>query len=199
MSIDDLMYLLQNPQELTDAHTTELREALEYAPYCASLRILYLRALYLANNLHYPHECKKTVLFAESPAALASVVLTEKTEKKTTKREERHTGSYFDWVDQIEKGESTVTSLTELAARLRKARENMTPVAEKKEKILPQYSQQQLKQAVNDGNYEQAIVILKQLNLNNQKKISYFADQIRFLEKLAEFSRKTSENQNEIN
>ena len=82
MSIDDLMFLLQHPQELTDKHTTELKEALQYAPYCASLRVLYLRSLYITNNLHYPHERKKTVLFAESPAALAEVVMAEKAEEK---------------------------------------------------------------------------------------------------------------------
>ena len=42
-------------------------------------------------------------------------------------------------------------------------------------------------------------VFANELNLNNQKKISYFADQIRFLEKLVEFSRNTTENHNEIN
>ena len=199
MSIEDLMFLLQNPQELTAEHTQELKEALEYAPYCPSLRILYLRTLALTNSLLYPHECKKTVLFAESPAALATVVLAEKTEVKKQKREERHTGSYFDWVEQIEKGESSVASLNELANRLRKARESMQAESKKEEKTQPQYTHQHLTQAVKDRNYEHAIVILRQLNLNNQKKISYFADQIRFLEKLVEFSRNTTENHNEIN
>ena len=34
------------------------------------------------------------------------------------------------------------------------------------------------------GKYEEALVILNELNLNNPKKSIYFADQIRFLEKV---------------
>lgn len=199
MSIDDLMFLLQHPQELTDKHTAELKEALEYAPYCASLRVLYLRSLYVANNLHYPHERKKTVLFAESPAALAEVMMVEKAEQKKPKRASQYSGGYFDWVEQIESGESSVTSLKELAGRLRKARESMQETPPSPRKKQPEFNEQDLQLAVKDGNYEQAIVILKQLNLNNQKKISYFADQLRFLEKLVEFSKETTDKQSEIN
>ncbi|MBO7233913.1 MAG: hypothetical protein J6V13_02865 [Paludibacteraceae bacterium] len=199
MSIDDLMFLLQHPQELTDKHTTELKEALQYAPYCASLRVLYLRSLYMTNNLHYPHERKKTVLFAESPAALAEVVMAEKAEEKKNKRTSQHTGGYFDWVEQIESGESSVTSLKELAGRLRKARESMQESLPSPSKKQTEFNEHDLQTAVKDGNYEQAIVILKQLNLNNQKKISYFADQLRFLEKLVEFSKETTDKQSEIN
>lgn len=205
MSIDDLMCLLQHPQEVKSEHVAELREVLEYAPYCAPLRILYLKALHVADNLHYPHEQKKTVLYAESPAFLSSVILMEDVEPKKKIRQNRYTGSYFDLVEQVEKGDTNVTSLKELAERLRTAREGMQQERLSKEPVkivvqeIPEFTEEHLKQAVKDGLYEQAIVILKQLNLNNQKKISYFADQMRFLEKIVENAKGLDKSDNVIN
>lgn len=43
---------------------------------------------------------------------------------------------------------------------------------------------------VRQGRYSQALEIIKRLNLDNPKKNAYFADQIRFLEKLVRNSRK---------
>ena len=51
--------------------------------------------------------------------------------------------------------------------------------SKKEEKTQPQCTPQQLTQAVKDRNYEHAIVILRQLNLNNQKKktnLNYIID-----------------------
>lgn len=202
MSIDDLMTLLQQPQEVTEKHVAELREVLDYAPYCAPLRILYLKALHASQNLHYPHEQKKTVLYAESPSSLATIILTEQLAPQRKRKPNRYTGSYFDLVEQVENGEANATSLKELAERLRTAREGMMTKTASKEpvkEITPQFTEEQLKQAVKEGDYERAIVILKQLNLNNQKKISYFADQMRFLEKLAENAKGIKRTENVIN
>jgi hypothetical protein len=51
-------------------------------------------------------------------------------------------------------------------------------------------SEQNVKELVSKKKYSDAIVILKQLNLNNPKKSVYFADQIRFLEKVIANSKK---------
>ena len=37
---------------------------------------------------------------------------------------------------------------------------------------------------IKQGRYEKALEIIRKVNLNNPKKNSYFADQIRFLQKL---------------
>jgi hypothetical protein len=46
------------------------------------------------------------------------------------------------------------------------------------------------KKLISERKYSEAIVILRELNLNNPKKSVYFADQIRFLEKVVSKSKK---------
>ena len=46
--------------------------------------------------------------------------------------------------------------------------------------------EEQVRLLIHDAKYSEAIEILKQLNLINPKKSIYFADQIRFLEKIVE-------------
>ena len=51
-------------------------------------------------------------------------------------------------------------------------------------------SEAKAKKLISERKYNEAIVILKELNLNNPKKSVYFADQIRFLEKVVSKSKK---------
>jgi virulence-associated protein VapD len=51
-------------------------------------------------------------------------------------------------------------------------------------------SESNAKKLIIEKKYTEAIVILRQLNFSNPKKSVYFADQIRFLEKVIEISKK---------
>lgn len=51
-------------------------------------------------------------------------------------------------------------------------------------------SETRAKKLISERKYNEAIVILRELNLNNPKKSVYFADQIRFLEKVVSKSKK---------
>jgi hypothetical protein len=53
-----------------------------------------------------------------------------------------------------------------------------------------EYSEENAKKLISEKKYRDAIEILKGLNLNNPKKSVYFADQIRFLEKVIANSKK---------
>ena len=48
----------------------------------------------------------------------------------------------------------------------------------------PQEEEEKSRNLVREGQYSQALEIIKRLNLDNPKKNAYFADQIRFLEKI---------------
>lgn len=128
-------------------------------------------------------------------------------------------GNYFDMMQIVEEqGGDTKKSLRELADKLKEARKKTVdtslrkPVEEvevsQKEESLPilQTSTQTLdpikkdasiwdekevlaKKFIKEKKYAQAIDILRELNLNNPKKSIYFADQIRFLEKIIENSK----------
>jgi len=51
-------------------------------------------------------------------------------------------------------------------------------------------SENNAKKLIFEKKYTEAIAILRSLNLNNPKKSAYFADQIRFLEKVVSNSKK---------
>ena len=128
-------------------------------------------------------------------------------------------GDYFDMITMIEsEGGDTKQSLKNLAEKLKSARAMVVapivkPVTnsipdkevEKTEKEilpvinLPEEVQSLIIQEISESNakkliiahkYGEAIEILRALNLNNPKKSVYFADQIRFLEKVIANSKK---------
>jgi len=128
-------------------------------------------------------------------------------------------GDYFDMITMIEsEGGDTKQSLKILAEKLKSARAMVVapivkPVTnsipdkevEKIEKEilpvinLPEEVQSLIIQEISESNakkliiahkYGEAIEILRALNLNNPKKSVYFADQIRFLEKVIANSKK---------
>lgn len=55
---------------------------------------------------------------------------------------------------------------------------------------ISEISEANAKKLISERKYSEAIVILRELNLNNPKKSVYFADQIRFLEKVVSKSKK---------
>jgi hypothetical protein len=56
--------------------------------------------------------------------------------------------------------------------------------------VIAEISEEYAKKCIQSKKYSEAIEILKKLNLNNPKKSVYFADQIRFLEKVISNSKK---------
>ena len=140
----------------------------------------------------------------------------KKSEEKKYIRAEKNTGDYFGMLDAVEQeGKDVGQSLKMLAERLRKARldiaaeektEQRTKNKEQKNQknifepkkiksdencsilhdvTLENYPEK-LKILMHEQKYEPALEILTHLNLNNPKKSRYFADQIRFLEKVIE-------------
>ena len=131
----------------------------------------------------------------------------------------KSTGDYFDMITMIEtEGGDTKQSLKNLADRLKSARAMVIPPLVKPleksitpkevkipEKEIPhvisppeeiktvvtlEITESNAKKLIIAHKYKDAIEILRALNLNNPKKSVYFADQIRFLEKVIVNSKK---------
>jgi len=131
----------------------------------------------------------------------------------------KSTGDYFDMITMIEtEGGDTKQSLKNLADRLKSARAMVIPPLVKPleksitpkevkipEKEIPhvisppeeiktvvtlEITESNAKKLIIAHKYKDAIEILRALNLNNPKKSVYFADQIRFLEKVIANSKK---------
>ncbi len=128
-------------------------------------------------------------------------------------------GDYFDLMSSVEsEGGDTRQTLKTLAERLKSARamvitepaqkngvskpekneEAIKPIIKVNEMLATDYfsvadrdvSESRAKKLISEKKYREAIGILKELNLNNPKKSVYFADQIRFLEKVLDNSKK---------
>lgn len=159
--------------------------------YCASRRWLY----------YYLHPEKKL-----------------STQSYRRERNGKSSGEYFDMINGVEsEGGDTKQSLKNLAERLKSARAMVVNLPEQREKenkaaieinpvnkikvvtvvsqdyfslVEPEISEINAKKLILEKKYKDAVEILRRLNFNNPKKSVYFADQIRFLEKVIENSKK---------
>ena len=209
MTYDNLIDKLRQSEKLTGEDAPALRKLVDLYPYFGVGRWLYLKALYNSNSLFFGAELKRTALHAPNRRNLYFFIPPE--ELKTVGQKERTgnaTGSYFDMLEAVEnKNKNNPNSLRALAERLKAAREMLhTGIPEEhsaactqKVENLSQEEQQQampgsdlsdeqreleVKKCIREKKYREAIELLKELNFNNPKKSIYFADQIRYLEKI---------------
>jgi hypothetical protein len=141
------------------------------------------------------------------------------TEPYLRNKNAKSSGDYFDMISMIEsEGGNTRQSLRSLAEKLKSARAIVTaPLAPTPKAVtilddlvktseenisvhineedpnlavIDEISESNAKKLIRERKYKKAIEILRALNLNNTKKSVYFADQIRFLEKVIINSKK---------
>ena len=210
MTYDNFIEKLHQSDNLSSEHVPVLKQMVDQYPYFGVGRWLYLKTLYNSNSIYFGAELKRTSVHAPNRRNLYFFIHPE--ELKTVSQKERNgnsSGSYFDMLEVIEsKGRDNPNSLRVLAERLKAAREmlhteipNIEPVllvtdeVHRISEILSQPAvhiaemndeqrELEVKKCIKEKKYREAIEILKELNFNNPKKSIYFADQIRFLEKI---------------
>ena len=191
MTHEEFISLVRYPEKLTEKHIFDLKNLTDEYPYFVQARVLYAKALKKSNNIHYGVNAKRTTLHTPDRRRLYFYLHPEQKEtgevKQTERPQKTFAGEYFDMMEIIEKkGGNQKQSLKKLAERLKAAREMTSgkqPLVDRKPKTV-EYTEKQAKILIQEKKYTEAYEILKALNLNNPKKSTYFADQIRFLEKI---------------
>ncbi|MDR0370741.1 MAG: hypothetical protein LBH80_02655 [Prevotellaceae bacterium] len=208
MTSDNFFDLLNNPEHVDHTQLSDLKELIEKYPYFYQARTLYLKALQQTKSIDFEAEIEHASIYAPDKRWLFYYLYPEKQiEEELSEHTPRKSvsGGYFVMMEKLDKkGGKTKQSLKELAEKLKEAREysRVQPTTSKKipESITIQHldnnvtehasatepTEKQVQQLIAEKKYRQAIDVLKELNLNNPKKNTYFADQIRFLEKILE-------------
>lgn len=192
MNTEAFVKLAKNPKLVEAIHEPELRKWTEKYPYFNQARVLWIKAAQLASSEPVgDEELELAGLHANDLRWLFFYLYPEMElsgEQPVFRRHDRFSGSYFDILNAASaEGGDAGESLKKIAQRLKESRA-MLQKSESTEVQQPEIDrmEEQVRLLIHDAKYSEAIEILKQLNLINPKKSIYFADQIRFLEKIVE-------------
>ena len=205
MTQNEFISLLKSSENINSKQVSEIQKVLDYYPYFAIGQLLLLKGFKQNDDINLNEVLNKTSLYIKDKRWLYNYIF-ESNKKTALNRSQKSSGDYFDIINAAEKeGGDVKQSLSELAKRLKKARlltENETqnntvvPVNNTVKKVdAPEVKRtadnksdyaMRVRSLMQQKKYEEALEILKDLNLNNPKKNVYFADQIRFLEKIIE-------------
>ena len=247
----NLQQWIQHPETLDRDTLYELRTLVARYPYFQSLRLLYLKNLYLLHDINFGAELRKAVLYVadrrvlfyliegdrytlqaqksslfsskemnEEPSvdrtlSLIDAFLATVPEENSSNMELDYAMDYTSYLTQDEEetelSETTQTetkvesqklrgheliddfilksesvSIPEVEAELPKAEEeNESSVSTPNDELDDScFTETLAKIYIKQRRYDKALEIIKKLSLNYPKKNAYFADQIRFLEKL---------------
>lgn len=192
MTLEDYISLLESPLSVDTPDIQDLRALLGYAPYCASARLLLLKALSKAHDISYPNEVERTLLYADSNQSVYQLIYPRDARTATTETSRHSDGNYFDMVEHMEEvAQRTGTTFAELARRFKEARMLQMSEREKQattstnvnaEAQIAQKTAQDIQKCIKNNDFLGAIEILRAQNLADSKKSSTFAVQMRFLQ-----------------
>jgi hypothetical protein len=219
MTKKEFIQLVQNPDVVEPSHSRDLKEMVAKYPYFFQARLLWLKTLKMSDDVQTAPEITRTALYSHDHRWLYFYLYPEMRPEpaQTSKpREERFSGSYFDMLHAAEaEGVDAKLSLKKIAEQLKASRAQMQiqdPLKAEPEKSeskparvvqvpVPDYfpvtdhetnHEEKARVLIREKKYQEALEILKHLYLINPKKSIYFADQIRFLEKIIVNSNKTA-------
>lgn len=202
MTLEDYLNLLQSPTEVAAEDIADLQAMLSYAPYCASARILLLKAIHQSHDTNFSASLAKTVLFAHNSEEVYFLLYPKAIVRQL------HTGDdYFTLMDRLqEMSQQTGESFESLAKKLQEARLGLLAKTSSRSQTAPaqtppqtqptvsrtvteplpkvQMTEQAVQECLARHDYFTAAQILRYLHLHNPKKSRYFADQIAFLDKV---------------
>ena len=200
MTASDILQWIRQPELLNSSTLYELRTMVARYPYSSTIRLLYLKNLYLLHDETFGPELRKSALFVSDRSKLFYLIEGNQLVGKLSK------GSKLSVGEPDEEGVedrtlSLINSfLAEVPEDLTVGNElDLTPINEyvlteeslkddgndEPEELDDSYFTETLaKIYIKQHRYGKALEIIRKLNLKYPKKSIYFADQIRFLEKL---------------
>ena len=163
MTRDELYSYLADPKRLTAETLEPIRALYESYPYCAPFAFLYLYNLSLTGDVRYASELRRLSVLLPDREQLFRLVEGDRPAFVAPPVEEPTEADAFDLIDHFLDGARTQVD---------------EPAAEEllSETLSKIYIQQQ--------HYDKALRIIRSLSLNYPEKNRFFADQIRFLERL---------------
>lgn len=200
--MESLSYYIKHPEQLDAAAADELYALVQRYPYFQPARLLLMRALYQAQDDRFGPELRKTALHVPDRRKLYELIegrqalvgaVQPKEQARTDDQPQDRTQSLID------------SFLSTLPEQPRPRRQHQADASQDYMAYMMQQndssdgaSDDEQENEGNDafltetlahiyikqGKYAKAIEIIRRLSLRNPKKNRYFADQIRFLEKL---------------
>ena len=180
MTSNDIIQWIKQPELLNASTLYELRTAVARYPFFQTLRMLYLKNLYLLHDETFGPELRKSALFVadrsklfylieggENTLSLIDSFLSEMSDEQPSDSElslSLPTEDYFMTEVNVGDGEQIEGETEELDDSY--------------------FTETLAKIYIKQRRYSKALEIIRKLNLKYPKKSIYFADQIRFLEKL---------------
>jgi hypothetical protein len=203
MTSSDIIQWIKQPELLNTSTLYELRTMVARYPYFQTLRLLYLKNLYLLHDETFGPELRKSVLYVSDRAALYYLIEGEQQAIKpvrnnvalpTMKEEESSKDRTLSLIDNFlaempdDLSAGGELDYTPEPGEYKLTDDNISEseqVEQEVEELDDGYFTETLaKIYIRQHRYSKALEIIRKLNLKYPKKSIYFADQIRFLEKL---------------
>ena len=200
---------VDHSESLNQETLLELKGILGSYPYFQTVRLLYLKNLYLLKDASFEDELRKSALFVADLSVLFYFIEGERFTIKAQEQEMKnmrdhevdgkHVDRTLDLIDrflsEMSDGKSDGDQSSDLSALNVPVVSDYTSVLEKNmddsSLLTPQsdddeaYMTERLARIyVKQQRYDKALEIIRKINLKYPEKNAYFADQIRFLEKL---------------
>jgi hypothetical protein len=201
MTVNEFTSWMEHPESLKEPEAVALRELCDAYPYFPIARMLLLKSLQNTNDVRLEREIRRTATYCIDRRKLYFLLFPEKKLHFEEHAEPQSLiynafGSDYFAAETIGSPLPATESLKSLAQKLKEARKkaketlheqslSVTNVPSRPpEKEADLYNEETAKQYIRDKQFEKALEILQQLYLKIPEKSVYFADQIRFIEKI---------------
>ncbi len=207
MTKEELITWMNHPETLREKQVAELREMCDVYPYFSITRILWLKSLQNTHDVRFERETRRTATYCVDRRKLYYLLFPEEKIIQAKYQQAPQPALYnafgndYLTLQSIDSDNHPEESLKSLAQKLREARQQAKENTMQHEIVsnsdsteIPNltvqtnettlYTEEMAIALIKQKHYAEALKILHAIRLNIPEKSVYFADQIRFLEKI---------------